>query len=68
MDQWSKIPDIEENDINFTDGVGTISPGLAELIFTALCEDNPSLLVNSIPPSAVSVTPSTAGGPHSIFG
>ncbi|KAG6376279.1 RNA dependent RNA polymerase-domain-containing protein [Boletus reticuloceps] len=54
-DQWSEIPDIEENGINFTDGVGTISPGLAQLIHMALCKDNPALLVNSIVPSAYQI-------------
>ncbi|KAG8217645.1 RNA dependent RNA polymerase-domain-containing protein [Butyriboletus roseoflavus] len=54
-DQWSKIPDIEENGINFTDGVGTISPQLAEQIYRALCEDNPTLLINSIIPSAYQI-------------
>ncbi|KAF8123146.1 RNA dependent RNA polymerase-domain-containing protein [Boletus edulis] len=54
-DQWSEIPDIVENGINFTDGVGTISAGLAETIWKVLCEDNPALLVHSIIPSAYQI-------------
>ncbi|KAF8844823.1 RdRP-domain-containing protein [Paxillus ammoniavirescens] len=54
-DQWSVIPDIEENGINFTDGVGTISLELAELIWKALCEDNPTLAIDSVKPTAYQI-------------
>ncbi|KAF9227760.1 RdRP-domain-containing protein [Gyrodon lividus] len=53
--QWSEIPDIEEHGVNFTDGVGTISPELADLIWEALCEDNPTLVVDSIKPTAYQI-------------
>ncbi|KAG9307946.1 RNA dependent RNA polymerase-domain-containing protein [Chiua virens] len=55
-DQWSRIPDIiDSNGTNFTDGVGTISPGLADRIWAALCEDNPSLSLRSVVPSAYQI-------------
>ncbi|KAF9246394.1 RNA dependent RNA polymerase-domain-containing protein [Melanogaster broomeanus] len=54
-DQWSVIPDIEENGVNFTDGVGTISRKLGDLIWKALCEDNPSLALHSIKPTAYQI-------------
>ncbi|KIJ69127.1 hypothetical protein HYDPIDRAFT_23984 [Hydnomerulius pinastri MD-312] len=54
-DDWSIIPDIEENGINFTDGVGTISQELADLIWQALCQDNPNLAANSIEPTAYQI-------------
>ncbi|KAF9236238.1 RNA dependent RNA polymerase-domain-containing protein [Melanogaster broomeanus] len=53
--QWSIIPDIVENDINFTDGIGTISLELGDLIWTALCNDTPTLAANPTKPTAYQI-------------
>lgn len=36
-DQWEEVPDIQRNGRTFTDGVGTISPQLAQRIWETLC-------------------------------
>lgn len=36
-DQWEEVPDIKRNGRTFTDGVGTISPKLAQWIWETLC-------------------------------
>lgn len=36
-DQWEEVPDIKRNGRTFTDGVGTISPQLAQQIWETLC-------------------------------
>ena len=46
-DQWEEQPDLDEH----TDGVGTISLLLRDMIWEAICKGNPHLR-NRIPPSA----------------
>ncbi|KAL4067761.1 RNA dependent RNA polymerase-domain-containing protein [Scleroderma citrinum] len=53
--QWRDIPDIEENGIIFTDGVGTISQELSTMIWDALCKNYSDGGVNSVQPSAYQI-------------
>lgn len=55
QDQWEMMDDLGDEEPYFTDGVGTISKALGDMIWNALCEarDGPSNF--SIQPSAVSV-------------
>ncbi|KAI6030048.1 RNA dependent RNA polymerase-domain-containing protein [Pisolithus marmoratus] len=53
--QWSEPSDIEQNGILFTDGVGTISRELANLIWQTLCENYPDNGVNAVQPSAYQI-------------
>lgn len=53
-DQWTEIPDIEENNVVFTDGVGTISVELSNMIWDALRQRYSDRGENAIQPTAVS--------------
>ena len=53
--QWEEIGDMGEEPYLFTDGVGTISRDLADMIWEALCSAKPDLLQLEHKPCAVSV-------------
>jgi hypothetical protein len=53
-DQWDTIPDIGDSDNPFTDGVGTISRQLGDMIWKELCASRRDRGKNSIQPSVVS--------------
>ncbi|KAI6013327.1 RNA dependent RNA polymerase-domain-containing protein [Pisolithus microcarpus] len=53
--QWSEIPDIEERGIVFTDGVGTISQGVADWIWQTLCENYSDRGGNAVQPTAYQI-------------
>ncbi|KAI6110431.1 RNA dependent RNA polymerase-domain-containing protein [Pisolithus croceorrhizus] len=53
--QWSEMSDIEQNGIVFTDGVGTISQGLATLIWHTLHESDSGNAANAVQPSAYQI-------------
>lgn len=54
-DQWEVVDDLGEEPYLFTDGVGTISKELGDMIWNALCEVRDiSYRVNNVQPSAVS--------------
>lgn len=58
-DQWEEVPDMGAEPYLFTDGVGTISVQLGDMIWEKLCEQMPEgRHKRSIKPSAVS--------PHSL--
>lgn len=52
--QWSEVPDITENKVVFSDGIGSISENLGDAIWKALCDARRNGGVNVIKPSAVS--------------
>ncbi|KAH7908760.1 RNA dependent RNA polymerase-domain-containing protein [Hygrophoropsis aurantiaca] len=54
-DQWREIPDIQEGGIVFTDGVGTISKELANMIWWALCDGRSDNGKNTVTPSAYQI-------------
>lgn len=58
-DQWEEMPDLvpveaQYEEYLYTDGVGTISPQLSNMIWEKLCEKRRDSGVNSVQPSAVS--------------
>ena len=53
-DQWEEVDDIGEEPYLFTDGVGTISEELGDLIWDALCAERDENYRKNIKPSAVS--------------
>lgn len=53
--QWSEMPDIERNGIVFTDGVGTISQGLATLIWQTLRESDSDGGASAVQPTAYQI-------------
>ncbi|KAI5995827.1 RNA dependent RNA polymerase-domain-containing protein [Pisolithus orientalis] len=53
--QWSEIPDIEERGIVFTDGIGTISQGLARWVWQTLCENWSDHGENAVQPTAYQI-------------
>ncbi|KAI6116669.1 RNA dependent RNA polymerase-domain-containing protein, partial [Pisolithus croceorrhizus] len=53
--QWSEMPDITQNGIVFTDGVGTISQSLATLIWQTLRESDSDNAANVVQPSAYQI-------------
>ncbi|KAI6122348.1 RNA dependent RNA polymerase-domain-containing protein [Pisolithus croceorrhizus] len=53
--QWSEVPDIEERNIVFTDGVGTISQELADWIWQVLCENYSDRGENAVQPTAYQI-------------
>ena len=53
-DQWEKVPDMGNEPYLFTDGVGTISPKLGEMIWEALCDAKEDLKYLEHKPCAVS--------------
>ncbi|KAG6336315.1 hypothetical protein ID866_2764 [Astraeus odoratus] len=59
-DQWCDMEDIEENGILFTDGIGTISQGLSNMIWDALCRNYSDHGRNSVQPTAVCYMENTA--------
>lgn len=52
--QWEEIPDLGVEPYLFTDGVGTISPKLGDMIWDALCSDREESYRMRVQPSAVS--------------
>ncbi|KAH7923477.1 RdRP-domain-containing protein [Leucogyrophana mollusca] len=54
-DQWKEIPDITEGGIVFTDGVGTLSRDLADMIWQKLCEGREDHGLYAIKPSAYQI-------------
>ena len=52
--QWSEMPDIVENGVMFSDGVGTISEDLGDLIWQTLCNARRDGGAHAVKPSAVS--------------
>ena len=52
--QWEIVPDLGTKPYEHTDGQGTISPGLRDLIWEALVEARPSEINLLVKPSAVS--------------
>ncbi|OBZ75664.1 RNA-dependent RNA polymerase 1 [Grifola frondosa] len=54
-DQWEEVPDLGEAPYLFTDGVGTISMELGDLIWEALCKERPESQRYSIKPSAYQI-------------
>lgn len=54
-DQWEEMPDLGEEPYLYTDGVGTISPELGDMIWEALCAARPEGRRRGIKPSAVSM-------------
>jgi RNA-dependent RNA polymerase len=53
--QWAEIPDLGKKPHEFTDGVGTISQQLGDLIWEALCAARHDHGKRDVKPSAVSV-------------
>lgn len=53
-DQWEEVDDLGSEPYLFTDGVGTISKALGDLIWGALCAGRRDQGRNSVQPSAVS--------------
>ncbi|KAI0929166.1 hypothetical protein AcW1_006187 [Taiwanofungus camphoratus] len=54
-DQWEEIPDLGEKPYEFTDGVGTISPDLGDMIWEALTSARPDYKQHGIKPSAYQI-------------
>ncbi|KAH9952081.1 RdRP-domain-containing protein [Amylocystis lapponica] len=54
-DQWEEMEDLSDGTYEFTDGIGTISVELGDMIWEALCKDNPNRMKNSIKPSAYQI-------------
>ncbi|KAL6305270.1 RdRP-domain-containing protein [Sparassis latifolia] len=54
-DQWKVMPDIGPKSYEFTDGVGTISPQLGDMIWDALCADRSESQRRTIKPSAYQI-------------
>ena len=54
-DQWEEMDDLGEEPYLHTDGVGTISRALGDLIWEALCEGRRESYRRNVPPSAVCV-------------
>jgi RNA-dependent RNA polymerase len=52
-DQWEEVDDLGTEPYLFTDGVGTISPMLGDMIWEALCEARDDSYRRNIKPSAV---------------
>lgn len=55
-DQWEEMDDLGHGDYLFTDGVGTISVQLGDMIWEALCNARPESRQRGIKPSAVSLS------------
>ncbi|KAG0701519.1 RNA dependent RNA polymerase-domain-containing protein [Suillus ampliporus] len=53
--QWSEMPDIVENGVMFSDGVGTISEELGNLIWQTLCNARRDGGANAVKPSAYQI-------------
>lgn len=53
---WEEVPDLGTEPYLFTDGVGTISPTLGDMIWDALCKDRDDHYRKYVKPSAVSNT------------
>lgn len=53
-DQWEEMEDLGQKPYEFTDGVGTISRALGDLIWEALCKDRDAYYRKQVKPSAVS--------------
>jgi len=53
-EQWSEVPDIVENGVMFSDGIGTISEDLGDSIWQTLCIARRDGGANAVKPSAVS--------------
>ncbi|KAI6030049.1 RNA dependent RNA polymerase-domain-containing protein [Pisolithus marmoratus] len=53
--QWSTMPDICQNGIVFTDGIGTISQELATLIWQTLCRNYSDNGANAVQPAAYQI-------------
>jgi len=51
-DQWDEQDDIGPEENAFTDGVGTISPQLADMIWEAICKASRNIRENRVKPSA----------------
>ncbi|KAI8989763.1 RdRP-domain-containing protein [Trametes punicea] len=54
-DQWEEMPDLGDEPYLFTDGVGTISKGLGDMIWEALCRAKESLRRIQITPDAYQI-------------
>ncbi|KAG6332429.1 hypothetical protein ID866_6657 [Astraeus odoratus] len=54
-DRWSEIPDIKDRGVVFTDGVGTISQELSDMIWTVLCQNYGVRGGNVVQPSAYQI-------------
>ncbi|KAG1792180.1 RNA dependent RNA polymerase-domain-containing protein [Suillus plorans] len=53
--QWSEMPDIVENGVMFSDGVGTVSDELGDLIWKTLCEARRDGGTHAVKPSAYQI-------------
>ncbi|CCM00004.1 uncharacterized protein FIBRA_02029 [Fibroporia radiculosa] len=53
--QWEEMPDLGEKPYEFTDGVGTISTELGNLIWDALCASRPENRRRGLKPSAYQI-------------
>ncbi|KAH8099527.1 RdRP-domain-containing protein [Cristinia sonorae] len=53
--QWEEVPDLGTDPYLFTDGIGTISPKLGDLIWDALCNDRDENYRKHIKPSAYQI-------------
>ncbi|KAG2366052.1 RNA dependent RNA polymerase-domain-containing protein [Suillus spraguei] len=53
--QWSEMPDIVENGVMFSDGVGTVSNELGDLIWQTLCDARRDGGAHAVKPSAYQI-------------
>ncbi|KAG2067060.1 RdRP-domain-containing protein, partial [Suillus decipiens] len=53
--QWSEMPDIVENGVMFSDGVGTVSDELGNLIWQTLCDARRDGGAHAVKPSAYQI-------------
>ncbi|KAG2355838.1 RNA dependent RNA polymerase-domain-containing protein [Suillus spraguei] len=53
--QWSEMPDIVENGVMFSDGVGTVSHELSDLIWETLCHARRDGGAHAVKPSAYQI-------------
>lgn len=53
--QWSEMPDIVENGVMFSDGVGTVSDELGDLIWQTLCNARRDGGAHAVKPSAYQI-------------
>lgn len=61
-DQWEEVADLGDEPYIFTDGVGTISKELGDMIWGALCEGRDENYRRNIQPSAVRYHPTRSSG------
>ncbi|OSX65461.1 hypothetical protein POSPLADRAFT_1134844 [Postia placenta MAD-698-R-SB12] len=54
-EQWDEMPDMGDKPYLYTDGVGTISVELGDMIWAALCKDKPDLMRRAVKPSAYQI-------------